>query len=57
MLIEGAIAMHSGDPILIEDTDIQWAIQLWISGEEVPGTDGQMIARYKSSSSYGFQAS
>jgi len=45
--IEEAVAEHSGDPTLVEDADILWAIQLWVSGEEVPGTGGQTIGDEK----------
>lgn len=45
--IEEAVAEHSGDPTLVEDADILWAIQLWVSGEEVPGTGGQTISDEK----------
>ncbi|MCR4404744.1 MAG: hypothetical protein NUW06_05695 [Candidatus Acetothermia bacterium] len=41
--IPAAVAAHSGDPQMIEDEDIIWAIELWIEGAEVPGT-GQVIA-------------
>lgn len=40
--IIAAVAAHSGEPELIEDEDITWAIDLWIEGAEVPGT-GQVI--------------
>ena len=42
MSIAAVVAAHSGDPTLIDDADILWAIELWIEGTEVPGT-GKMI--------------
>jgi len=43
LTIEQAVAQHTGDPALIEDADILWAVELWIMGEPVPGTGGQVI--------------
>jgi|GEM_PF-6438868 len=43
MSIVAAVAAHSGDPTLIEDEDILWAIGLWVEGTEVPGT-GETIS-------------
>jgi PKD repeat protein len=42
--IDEVVAQHSGNPTLIEDADILWAIDLWISGAEVPGTGGKTIS-------------
>lgn len=41
--IEEAVAQHSGDPTLVEDPDILWAIEFWINGAEVPNTGGKTI--------------
>lgn len=41
--IEQVVAAHTGDPRIIDDADILWAIGLWTKGEEVPGTGGQVI--------------
>ncbi|MCR4405149.1 MAG: hypothetical protein NUW06_07770, partial [Candidatus Acetothermia bacterium] len=42
--VKVAVAQHSGNSALIEDEDILWAINFWISGAEVPGTGGKTIS-------------
>jgi len=43
LTIEQAVAQHTGDPTIIEDPDIIWAIELWIASTPVPGTDALVI--------------
>ena len=43
LAIEQAVAQHTGDPTIIEDPDIIWAIELWIASTPVPGTPNLVI--------------
>jgi len=37
LTLVAVVAANSGDPNLIDDQDILWAIGLWVEGTEVPG--------------------
>lgn len=41
--VEGTVAGHTGSPNIIEDADILWAIQLWITQTPIPEAGGAVI--------------
>lgn len=45
--IEAVVAAYTGDPTIIEDADILWAIEQWIAGADIDGlgpiTDGKIL--------------